>query len=334
MRKKLLLSFISIFIISSLVSCNSNESIPTSQNNVENIEIEKTYNYPFTGIESKEDPKSRTPYMAVIENSKASRPQSGLSFADIVYETSAEGGIPRFIAVYHSNSSEKIGPIRSIRPYFLTISKEYSLPIAHCGGSKEALNEVKKDTAIMSLNEMYNGKYYYRDNNREAPHNLYTSSTKILKAVEDKKYNLKAESSLKFNKEYFKKETLKAANNIIVEPNNIYKTSYTFKDGVYTKHMDGEVAIDAITNNPLTFTNLVIQKTDITLQNDNSHLDIDLVNTGDGLLFSNGKVIEIKWNKDSEFGDTKIYDLEGNEVSLTPGNTIWNIVDSSSKINY
>ena len=334
MRKKLLLYLIPIFMISSLVSCNSSKSIPTSQNNIENIKTEKIYNYPFTGIESKENPEAKTPYMAVIENSKASRPQSGLSFADIVYETSAEGGIPRFIAIYHSNNAKKIGPIRSIRPYFLTISKEYSLPIAHCGGSKEALNEVKEDTAIMSLNEMYNGKYYYRDDERKAPHNLYTSSTKILKAIEDKKYNLKAESPLKFDKETFKNEALKSSTNILVEPNNVYKTSYNFKDGVYTKHMDGEIAVDALTNKPLTFTNIVIQKTDITLQADNSHLDIDLVNTGDGLLFSNGKVMEIKWNKDSEFGDTRLYDLEGNDVSLTPGNTIWNIVNSDSKITY
>lgn len=334
MRKKFLLSILSIFIISTLTSCSSLESIESNSKNISEItQKEDTFKYPFTGIKTNEDPQKKTPYMVVVENSKASRPQSGLSFADIVYETSAEGGIPRFIAIYHSNTASKIGPVRSIRPYFLTISKEYILPIAHCGGSKEALNEVKKDSSIMSINEMTNGKYYYRDTKRKAPHNLYTSSETILQAINDKKYNLKAESSLKFDNEFFNND-LKQALNITIKPNNVYETSYIFKNGTYTKFMDGEVAKDAITNSPLTFTNIVVQKTDITLQTDNSHLNIDLVNSGEGYVFSNGKVIEMKWSKNSQYDNTKLYDLDGNEIALSEGNTIWNIVDSQSKITY
>lgn len=334
MKKKFLLSILSIFIISSITSCSSLDSIQSNSKNISEItQKEDTFKYPFTGIKTNENPQDKTPYIVVVENSKASRPQSGLSFADIVYETSAEGGIPRFIAIYHSNTASKIGPVRSIRPYFLTISKEYALPIAHCGGSKEALNEVKKDSSIMSINEMTNGKYYYRDNNRKAPHNLYTSSEKILQAIKDKKYNLKAESSLKFDNEFFNND-LKEALNITIKPNNVYETSYTFEDGTYTKLMDGEIAKDAITNSPLTFTNVVVQKTDITLQTDNSHLNIDLVSSGEGYIFSNGKVIEMKWSKDSQYDDTKLYDLDGNPISLSEGNTIWNIVDSQSIITY
>ena len=335
MKKKFLLSILSIFIISSITSCSSLDSIESNSKNISEItQKEDTFKYPFTGIKTNENPQDKTPYIVVVENSKASRPQSGLSFADIVYETSAEGGIPRFIAIYHSNTASKIGPVRSIRPYFLTISKEYALPIAHCGGSKEALNEVKKDSSIMSINEMTNGKYYYRDNNRKAPHNLYTSSEKILQAIKDKKYNLKAESSLKFDNEFFNNNDLKEALNITIKPNNVYETSYTFEDGTYTKLMDGEIAKDAITNSPLTFTNIVVQKTDITLQTDNSHLNIDLVSSGEGYIFSNGKVIEMKWSKDSQYDDTKLYDLDGNPISLSEGNTIWNIVDSQSIITY
>lgn len=335
MKKKFLLSILSIFIISSITSCSSLDSIESNSENISEItQKEDTFKYPFTGIKTNENPQDKTAYIVVVENSKASRPQSGLSFADIVYETSAEGGIPRFIAIYHSNTASKIGPVRSIRPYFLTISKEYALPIAHCGGSKEALNEVKKDSSIMSINEMTNGKYYYRDNNRKAPHNLYTSSEKILQAIKDKKYNLKAESSLKFDNEFFNNNDLKEALNITIKPNNVYETSYTFEDGTYTKLMDGEIAKDAITNSPLTFTNIVVQKTDITLQTDNSHLNIDLVSSGEGYIFSNGKVIEMKWSKDSQYDDTKLYDLDGNPISLSEGNTIWNIVDSQSIITY
>ena len=335
MKKKFLLSILSIFIISSLTACSSLDSIESNSESIsETTQKEDTFKYPFTGIKSNENPQDKTPYIVVVENSKASRPQSGLSFADIVYETSAEGGIPRFIAIYHSNTSNKIGPVRSIRPYFLTISKEYALPIAHCGGSKEALNEVKKDSSIMSINEMTNGKYYYRDTKRKAPHNLYTSSENILEAIKDKEYNLEAKSSLKFDNEFFDNNDLKEALNITIKPNNVYETSYTFKNGNYIKSMDGEIAKDAETNSDLTFTNIVVQKTDITLQTDNSHLNIDLVSSGEGYVFSKGKVIEIKWSKDSEYDNTKLFDLDGNPIYLSEGNTIWNIVDSQSIITY
>lgn len=345
MRKFLLISLFTIFTLTSLISCKienpensssseneiSNESTNTSSNNIE--QSQKFY-YPFTGIESSEDPNSKIPYMAVVENSKASRPQSGLSFADIVYETSAEGGIPRFIALYHSKTSEKIGPIRSIRPYFLTLSKEYSLPIAHCGGSKEALTKVESDESLMSLNEMKNGKYYFRDASRKAPHNLYTTSEKILNAIKDKQYDLSIKSYLKFDSTYFEKDNLKTSSNITIKANNIYETKYVFENGTYTKYMDGKIAIDSITNKPLTFTNIIVQKTDITLQTDNSHLDIDLISDGEGYLFSNGKVSEILWSKDSETSSTILFDTEGNEISLSPGNTIWNIIDSDSSVSY
>lgn len=73
---------------------------------------------PYTGNILESDSIDNIPFMCIIENSRAARPQSGLSEADIVYETMAEAGIPRFLAVFYENSPEVIGPVRSVRPYF------------------------------------------------------------------------------------------------------------------------------------------------------------------------------------------------------------------------
>lgn len=85
----------------------------------------------------------RRPLLAVIENHLDSRPQSGLSNADIVYEAVAEGGITRFLAVFYCaalrGASRKydIGPVRSARTYFLDLASEYAdYPLfAHVGGA-------------------------------------------------------------------------------------------------------------------------------------------------------------------------------------------------------
>ena len=79
------------------------------------------YFSPYTGEEVNKKTLDNIAVLAIVENSIDARPQSGLNAADIVYETMAEGGIPRFIALFQKNSVAKIGPIRSVRPYFLDI---------------------------------------------------------------------------------------------------------------------------------------------------------------------------------------------------------------------
>ncbi|MGL6184251.1 MAG: DUF3048 domain-containing protein [Clostridium chrysemydis] len=331
-KKNFLLTVIVSALSLSLISCNlfnkSKEDDTTTNASA------TAFNYQYTGIKTQSDPNSKTPFMAIVENSKNARPQSGLSYADIVYETSAEGGIPRFICVFHSNYPEKIGPIRSARPYFVTLANEFSLPFAHCGGSKEALSKISNDSATMSINEMYNSKYFYRDNSRVAPHNLYTSSEKVLEALKDKSFNPAPKDFLNYDDSSFNDENLKASNTIDIKCNNLYSTSYKFKDGRYEKYMDGTLSYDALTKKPLAFDNVIVQKTNITLQNDGSHLDVDLISNGTGYVFSKGKVKEIKWKKDAEYGQTKLLDLEGKEISIPSGTTIWNIIDNNAPIKF
>jgi hypothetical protein len=84
--------------------------------------------------------ETRRPMTAVVENSLDSRPQSGLSYADVVYEAVAEGGITRFLAVMYCGVSVddiRIAPIRSVRVYFIDWASEYSqFPVfVHSGGA-------------------------------------------------------------------------------------------------------------------------------------------------------------------------------------------------------
>jgi len=86
----------------------------------------------------------RRPLLIMIENHADSRPQSGLSKADVVYEAVAEGGIARFLAVYYcgivaysTEGEYDVGPVRSARTYFLDWASEYGdFPLyAHVGGA-------------------------------------------------------------------------------------------------------------------------------------------------------------------------------------------------------
>ncbi|GFP77999.1 DUF3048 domain-containing protein [Clostridium fungisolvens] len=288
----------------------------------------------YTGENLTETEKSNIPFMAIIENSKDARPQSGLSEADIVFETMAEGGIPRFIALFHKNTPKQIGPIRSVRPYFLSIAEEYNLPFAHCGGSAEALSTIKADSSIKSINEIANGAYFYRDASRKAPHNLYTSADKIRKYITSNNIKIDITSNLSFDNSFWKNEDLANATVVNLKLNNFYTTNYKFVNGKYEKYMDGVKSIDKNNNIPLSFTNIVVQQTPIKIQSDNLHLDIAMIGKGSGYLFSNGKVEKILWSRTTSNTQTELTTADGNKVYLAKGNTIWHIIDNSVTPTY
>lgn len=106
--------------------------------------------------------ETRRPILAMIENHVDSRPQSGLSSADIVYEAVAEGGITRFMGVFYcgaQSDAAKVAPVRSARIYFVNIAAEYNDPIyMHVGGGNcsrdEASGQCTSNKKAWALEEL------------------------------------------------------------------------------------------------------------------------------------------------------------------------------------
>lgn len=308
-------------------------SISSTQENIKTeIKSEDKNISRYTGEQLKGNSFKNAPFMAIVENSTAARPQSGLSEADIIFETMAEGGIPRFIALFQKNSPKVIGPIRSARPYFLTIAREYSLPFAHCGGSQEALDTIKNDVNLKSINEMFNGTYFWRSLDRTAPHNLYTSAENMRKLISAKSLTSEPKSDLQFDDAIWDSLITKDIKEIKLVLNNSYSTFYKYNNGKYVKYMDNKLAVDKNNDTPLSFTNIIIQKTSMKLKSDKYRLDIDLVGNGEGVVYSKGKAQVIKWSKKDASSPTKLFDENNHKIYLSTGNTIWHIVNINQKI--
>jgi len=79
----------------------------------------------------------RRPLAIVVENHSEARPQSGLDKADVVYEALVEWGITRFMAIYAQQEAAVVGPVRSIRHYFVHWAREYEAILGHAGGSPQ-----------------------------------------------------------------------------------------------------------------------------------------------------------------------------------------------------
>jgi hypothetical protein len=307
-------------------------STPTKVDSTPPKVIDNKIYAPYTGEEVTNDVLNQVPYMAVIENDRLARPQYGLSQADIMFETMAEGGIPRFMGIFQKNQPTVIGPIRSARPYFLDLSLEYGLPFAHCGGSQEALDRIKSE-GLMSLDEMYNGNYYWRDKTvKTSERSLRTSSEKITALIKQKNYVRPTTNFLKFDKPYWDNPALSSAANVNLKLNISYSTGYTYKDGVYYKSMDGVASTDQGNGNSVTAKNIVIQITNIKAIN-NYRLVIDLVGSGTGYVISNGKFTKMNWSRKNISSPTTLTDDAGKPITLSPGNTWWHIIDNYANID-
>lgn len=115
------------------------------------------------------------PAVAVkIENSTAARPQSGLQQADIVWEQVVEGGITRYVAVYHSTLPGTVGPVRSVRPMDPAIVAPMRGILAYSGGQPPFVRAVGK-AKVQSVTMDSGDPGFRRSGDRAAPHNVYGS---------------------------------------------------------------------------------------------------------------------------------------------------------------
>ena len=118
-----------------------------------------------------------------VDNHWNARPQSGIEHADAVYELLVEGGLTRFIALFHHSDTEYIGPIRSGRPTDPTLVKFLGAPL-QISGAQSWVSGLIAGYGVKLLGD--NGTTTFRIRSRRAPHNLY-GSTVAMRDVSDQR---------------------------------------------------------------------------------------------------------------------------------------------------
>ena len=115
-----------------------------------------------------------------IDNAPGAWPQTGLNQADIVYEENVEGWT-RFAAVFHSQGSDPVGPVRSGRTQDISLGTSLDRPLlVWSGGNATVTNLINKsDLVNMSVSAAGPNGGYYRSSDMRAPHNLYTRTSSI-----------------------------------------------------------------------------------------------------------------------------------------------------------
>ncbi|MGI9667633.1 MAG: DUF3048 domain-containing protein [Acidimicrobiia bacterium] len=135
----------------------------------------------INGLPASDDLIDRRVIAVKIDNHPKARPQSGLQLADAVYEIRVEGGLTRFIALFHQNDSEYVGPNRSGRPTDAAVLKHFD-PVFQVSGAQPWVQKVFRAEGVRIVYD--NGVATYRISTRSAPQNLYMS-TEALRGYAD-----------------------------------------------------------------------------------------------------------------------------------------------------
>jgi len=295
------------------------------------------------------------PLGVMIENHQEARPQSGLSYADVVYEAVAEGGITRLLAVYYCQDAGIIGPVRSARTYFLDFISEYGdYPLyAHVGGANtpglaDALGQIG-DYGWKLYNDLNEFSISYptfkRDYDRlgrtvATEHTMYSSTDKLWTyAAKKRKLTNKDEDGNSWDENFVKysfkedtKETERPASQAITfnfwEGYNDYEVVWTYDKttNLYVRTSGGAPHKDKNNDKQITAKNVVVLFMTERRANDgyegNLHMLYGTKGTGRAAIFLDGQEIKGTWSKKDRTSRLILRDNRGREIKINRG-PIW-----------
>ncbi len=292
----------------------------------------KTVPAPLRGHEVEPEEAAKPITGVLIENSPNARPQTGLGSADIVFETVSEGGITRYLALYQYDIPQTTGPIRSMRPYFVDWVMGFDAPIAHVGGSAEAL-QMLSNRGAKDLDQFDHPGPYSRRGDRPAPHNMYADMGQLR--------NL--QNSLGFTNSNIKDFSWQDADPA-QEPNATSITidfsssqyqarfDYSRDNNSYKRYLAGQSHIDAGTNQQISVDNLIVAK--MNASQDGQYTVLDNIGSGEALVFNNGKVTEATWRQSSYSDRFEILDKDGKALPLNKGSSWISVLPTDRTVSY
>ncbi len=296
---------------------------------------------PLTGVKVKKQLAEQRVIGVMIENLAgpgAARPQSGLSQAGIVFETVAEGGITRYLALFQETRPKVLGPVRSLRPYYLDWVTAFDAPFAHAGGSADALSLVALRHAP-SLNGLVYSQYFYRAGDRAAPHNLYTSGAKLNALANSRGFAKHSEFTSYARVEAETPDPTPNHKNLRFDfsgPDYAVRYQYRPKQNDYARFLAGVADKDRNSGKQITVKNVVWVDIALHYEFKNGHTYSVLKDIGSGkaVVFRDGTAIACTWKKSAPSSPLKLLDAHGNDIKLDPGSTWFEAVPHGNQVKY
>ncbi|MBI4262567.1 DUF3048 domain-containing protein [Candidatus Uhrbacteria bacterium] len=274
----------------------------------------------------------------MIENFIDARPASGVARAQLVFEAPVEAGITRFLALYGTgDTGTAIGPVRSLRPYYLDWAKELGAAIVHVGGSDDAIRRVRKEYDRFDIDQFFESGSFWRTKAREAPHNVYTTlplTRDVLKVrgvippVQESTWTFIDDPLLEARPE--------SEQNIeLVFSTDPYTVRWTYDraTNTYFRSQFGAPHLDA-DGTEIRAKNIVVIPTAVKILDTVGRRAITLLGSGQAIIFRDGTRVDASWRHKATDARLQLVASDGTSVSLTAGTTWVEIFPRTGTMRY
>lgn len=304
-----------------LTACaGSSSSNSASQATPEPSETVKTGLSPLSGLPGGEG----GPIAVVkIDNVNPARPQWGISAADLIFVEEVEAGLTRIAAVFNSTLPNKVGPVRSARISDLEIMEQFGTPAFAFSGAQQKFLPLIDQANVINASHGLNGKFYTRQPDKNAPHNLTVDLAGIVNS-------LTGISGAKDMGWTF--SDVAATGGIETKsfsakwPASRVGAEWDATNNAWVIALDGTPASDAVTNQPLFAKNVIVQFVDQLAdsgfqdKNGNKTPLIQSVGSGEAVVMRDGQRFEATWSR-AMASDSTTYTVGSSAYVFAPGQT-------------
>ena len=280
---------------------------------------------PLTGVRDESGATAKRPALSVkVDNAPKARPQAGLDVADLVFEEVVEGGVTRFIAVFHSAAPDEAGPVRSVRPMDPKIVSALGGLVAHSGGIPEYVSLMRK-APVQDVNVDVATSAYRWAKERPKPHNLMVHPNELWPMAKDEHSDPPpALFEYRAPGEAFGEAD---APSVRIPYSNFASAAYAWDagSGTWKRSQDGAAHL-AASGAQIAPHNLVVQFVSTRRLGNvdaSGHAVSESIVTGEGEAWvaSGGRVTKGRWSKPDATSPTRYTDAAGHPVKLAPGRT-------------
>jgi hypothetical protein len=309
---------------------------------------------PLTGLQVS-DPSllNRRPLSVKVQIfPRNQRPPFGVTLADIVYDYYQNNGMTRFHAIFYANDAERVSPIRSGRLFDQHLVRMYKSILAFGGADRRILQ--------VFLNSDFSDRLVLEGARNCPPmcrvdpngFNFLVTNTAELskyateKGIDNSQQNL---DGMSFHptppeggqsaQQAFIRFSISAY--VRWDYDSTSGRYLRFQDTQETASAEGEgyaAMIDGLTSQQISADNVVVIYVPHAYAfqtkpgSGSEIIDIMLSGSGPGYAMRDGQIYEVSWNRPEKTSVLSLTDPDGNPFPFKPGNTWFEVIGKSSKM--
>lgn len=277
---------------------------------------------PLTGVELAAEALTAPSLAAKVDNHPAARPQVGLERTDLVFEELVEGGLTRYVAVWHSDVPAEIGPVRSIRPMDPDIISPFGGIVAYSGGQYRFVEMMRATSVYNAIHgQADTADLMFRSQSKPSPHNVIVRATELVSRHLD----------LAAPAQQFAFAPDVASSSAVREGRDIASIALRFGSasepswswdaatGRYLRFQTGGSPDLDTVGGQLAAVNVLVLRVPVTVSQ--SIPKTELIGSGEAWISTGGRTIHATWSKGSATAPIRLVDDTGTAVRLGPGNS-------------